>query len=396
MSGRTIVRGGTLVDPAAGINGRRDLALEGGRVAAVEARMEAGPGDEEIDASGLLVTPGLIDLHVHVFAGVSHYGVEVDPTCLAKGVTTAVDAGTAGAFIFPGFRKYVIEVCETRLKAFLNISCVGLVTGAETNPSIGELEEIRYAHVPSALAVVEKNRDVILGIKIRLSANLARNGENELPALKLAREAADAAGLPVMIHTPKSSLPLPRILAEMRRGDILTHCFHGHESGILNREWKVLPEVRQAIERGVHLDVGHGKGSFTFRVAETAMRQGVLPGTISSDLHRYNVNGPVFDLATTVSKFLLLGMPLEQAIERVTSAPAAVMGMAGLVGTLRVGAAADLALFELQEGRFEFVDTFNETRVGERRMVPKMTIRNGTVRALDGQLVPRSVQKSVG
>ena len=384
--GRTIIQGGTLLDPAEGIYDRRDVALDEGLVAEVTESIAAGDDEEGIDAAGLLVTPGLIDLHVHVFAGVSHYGIEVDPTCLAKGVTTAVDAGTAGANIFPGFRQYVIDVCQTRLKAFLNISCIGMVSGQETEPAIGELEDIRFCNVSSAVEMVEKHRDVMLGIKVRLSDILAKEGENELPALKLAREASDAVDLPIMVHTPNSSLGLPTILKEMRDGDILTHCFHGHHSGILDSDRNVIPEVWDAIERGVHFDIGHGKGSFTFEIAENAMRQGVLPGTISSDLHRYNLNGPVFDLATTVSKFLLLGMPLDDALYRVTAAPAKTIGMSGEVGTLKVGAFADVSLFELQEGQFEFEDVFGEIRIGEQRLVPKMTIRDGRICALDGEL----------
>jgi len=183
----------------------------------------------------------------------------------------------------------------------------------------------------------------------------------------------------MMIHTPGSSLPLPRILAEMRSGDLMTHCFHGHAAGILDERGRVLSEVRQAVRRGVRLDVGHGKGSFRFPVAEQAMRQGVLPGTISSDLHSYNLEGPVYDLATTVSKFLLLGVSLDEALRMVTAAPAEVVGMQGRLGTLKTGAEADLALFELAEGRFEFADVAGETRTGRWKLVPRGVIRAGRV-----------------
>ena len=213
---------------------------------------------------------------MHVYSGVSHYGIDPDPNCLERGVTTAVDAGSAGAATWDGFRRYVIEVSATRLFALLNISSVGMVTGVETDPAVGELEDLRHCSVSAALETVEANRDVILGIKIRLSANLAANGRNELPALKLAREAAEAARLPLMIHTPGSSLPLPRILAEMRRGDLLTHCFHGHAAGILDERGRVLSAVRRAVHRGrpsgrrsrkgqlplPHRRAGHAPGRF--------------------------------------------------------------------------------------------------------------------------------------
>ena len=381
-----IVRQGTVIDPAQGLHDQRDVGLRGSKVAAVEEDLAEQEARETIDARGLLVTPGLIDCHVHVYPGVSHYGIDPDPNCLERGVTTAVDAGSAGASTWAGFRRYVIDVSATRLFALLNISTVGMVTGAETDPAVGELEELRYCNVKAALATVEANRDVILGIKIRLSANLARNGQNELPALKLAREAAEAARLPMMIHTPGSSLTLPRILAEMRGGDLLTHCFHGHAAGILDENGRVLSAVRQAVARGVRLDVGHGKGSFRFPVAEQALRQEVLPSTISSDLHHYNVKGPVYDLATTVSKFLLLGLPLDDTLAMVTAAPAEVVGMPGRLGTLKAGAEADLALFELAEGKFEFTDVAGETRIGPLKLVPRAVIRAGRIVKRPGEI----------
>ncbi len=374
-----LVCNGTVIDPAQGLNDQRDIGLLEGKVVALEKKLDEREARESINAQGLLVTPGLIDCHVHVYPGVSHYGIDPDPNCLERGVTTAVDAGSAGASTWAGFRRYVIEVSATRLFALLNISTVGMVTGVETNPAVGELEDLRYCSVSAALETVEANRDVILGIKIRLSANLARNGQNELPALKLAREAAEAARIPLMIHTPGSSLPLPRILAEMRRGDLLTHCFHGHAAGILDERGRVLSEVRRAVARGVRLDVGHGKGSFRFPVAEQALRQEVLPSTISSDLHRYNLKGPVYDLATTVSKFLLLGVPLAEALAMVTAAPAEVVGMQGRLGTLKAGAEADLALFELAEGKFELTDVAGETRISPRKLVPRGVIRAGRI-----------------
>src|SRR5262245_23091815 len=287
-----LIRSGRVIDPTAGLDAKVDVGIRYGRVTALGQNL-TGPTGQMIDAAGLVVTPGLIDLHVHIYAGVSHYGIDADPTCLAKGVTTALDAGTAGAATFAGLRRFIIEASATRLFALLNISRIGLVTGAELDPPLGELEDLRHLNVQAAVKCIEANRDKVLGVKLRLSANLAADGKNELQALKLAREAADAVGLPIMIHTPQSSLGLPTILAEMRQGDILTHCFHAHASGILDHEGTVLPECRQAIERGVRLDVGHGKGSFSYEIARTAMAQGVLPDTISSDLHFYNLHGPV-------------------------------------------------------------------------------------------------------
>jgi dihydroorotase len=374
-----IIRNGRLIDPARGIDGRHDVAFRAGRVSAVSPTLAAEPAAKAIKAAGLIVAPGLIDLHVHVFDGVSHYGIPPDPTCLARGVTTAVDAGSSGAETFAGFRKYVIEASATRLFALLNISRIGMVTGAELDPPVGELDDLRHLNIPAALRCIEANRDVILGVKLRLSANLAADGKNELEALKRARDAADAAGLPVMIHTPKSSLGLPRILAEMRRGDILTHCFHAHSSGILDPAGDVLPEVRKAIADGVLLDVGHGKGSFAYEVARRALAQGVLPDTISSDLHRYNLDGPVFDLATTVSKFLHLGMELPEALRRVTSTPAAAIKREKELGTLTVGAEGDAVVLRLREEPRPVADTVGRVETLQRWLEPVYVVRAGRV-----------------
>lgn len=373
-----LIRNGRLIDPAAGIDGKRDVAIRGGRVALVGTNL-TDPATEVLDANDLLVTPGLIDMHVHIYAGVSHYGIPPDPTCLARGVTTAVDAGTSGSETFGGLRRYIIECSATRLFALLNISRIGMVTGAELDPPVGELDDLRHLQVAAAVRCIEANRDVILGVKLRLSANLAADGKNEMAALKLAREAADAVGLPIMIHTPKSSLGLPAILAEMRSGDILTHCYHAHESGILNTSGEVLPECRQAIGRGVRLDVGHGKGSFSYEVARAALRQGVLPDTISSDLHRYNLDGPVFDLATTVSKFLHLGLELPDALSRVTSTPASLIKMEKELGTLVVGAAADVAVFRLREGRRPVEDSIGRVEELSRWLEPVFVVKGGKV-----------------
>lgn len=373
-----IIRNGTLVDPAQGINTQKDIALTSGRVAAI---LDPGSGvaaKHTLDVRGLYVLPGLIDLHVHVFSGVSHYGIDVDPTCLARGVTTVLDAGSSGALTFPGFRKFIIDVSQTRLYALLNISAMGMVSGSETIPPLGELEDLRYCNVETAVRMIEANRDRILGVKVRLSNFLAADGKNELQALLHAREAAEAVRMPLMVHSPLSSIPTERILDELRPGDILTHCVHGHGAGgIMSDDLKVLPAVRKKVEQGLRLDVGHGRGSFTFRVARAALEQGVAPGTISSDLHTYNLHGPVFDLVTTMDKFLHIGMELYEVVRRVTSTPAEVLGMPEEIGTLKPGANADIVVLDLQEGEFELTDTFGITETGHYHLEPCYIFRGG-------------------
>ena len=370
-----LLAGGTLLDPAQGIHARRDVAFQGGRVAAVALELDAARAATVIDVSGNLVVPGLIDVHVHVFEGVSHYGVNVDLGCLARGVTTVVDAGSAGADTFPGFRKYVIEASETRILAHLNISTMGMISR-----QIGELDDIKWASVPRALEMIERNRDVILGVKVRLTREQLVGKGAGLKPLYLAREAADAAGLPIMVHPQESwAASFDEIISVMRGGDVLTHMYHGLEHGILDEGGRVRPSVWAARERGVVFDVGHGEGSFDWDVCQRALAQGFPPTTISSDLHRYNIDGPVFDLVTTISKFLHLGLRLEQAMTMVTSVPAGVIGMAGEIGTLAAGAAGDAVVLQMQTGAFAFQDSRRIERIGERRLEPVLVVRAGRI-----------------
>ncbi len=370
-----LIKGGTLIDSAQGIHARRDVAFARGVVAAVADDIPAAQAASVVDASGRLVSPGMIDLHVHVFEGVSHYGIPPDPTCLARGATTVVDAGSAGADTFLGFRKYVIDVSQTRIFARLNISSQGMLSS-----QIGELEDIRWADVSKALQTIEKHRDVILGVKVRLSRGQVTSEASGLTPLFRAREAADAAGLPMMVHPQGAWCPsLDEVLAVMREGDILTHSFHGHSHGILDDGRKVRRAAWEARERGVVFDLGHGKGSFDWRVAEAALAQGFPPTTISSDLHVYNLHGPVYDLATTVSKFLHLGFTLDEALAKVTAVPARIIGMADRLGTLAVGAHGDAVVFDLEEGAFELVDAHGQARVGRQRLVPRVVVKGGRV-----------------
>ena len=366
-----LLRGGMLVDPHQGIGDIRDIGVRGGRIAVVAEAVSEG-ATTTLDVGGKVVTPGLIDLHVHVWWGVAHLGIEADPHCVRRGATTVYDAGSAGADTFPGFKKYVIDVSATRIKAFLHIASQG-----QLNNEIGELTDLRYADVDKAAAMCERYKEDIVGVKIRMTRNLV--GDNGREGLKRARAVCEATGLPLMLHPNASPLNLADMLGQMQAGDIMTHCFHSSDTGVLDEAGKVRPEAVAASERGALVDVGHGAGSFSFQVAETAMRQGLRPGTISSDLHHYNLHGPVYDLATTLSKFLHLGWSLEEAVERATAAPARAMGMLGEIGTLAVGACADVAVFDVEEGAFDFFDAIGEKRIGERRLVPVVTVRAGEI-----------------
>lgn len=379
-----LIKGGMLVDPAQGLSGGRDVGFAAGRVAAVGECLDKDDGREVIDAAGCVVTPGLIDLHVHVFAGVSHYGIEPDPTCLARGATTVVDAGSAGADTFPGFRKYVIDVSETRILAQMNISSQGMLT-----EEIGEFEIPEYADVDKACRMIERHRDIVLGVKVRLTRNTIVSERSGMVPLYRAREAADAAGLPIMVHPQDAWCEsIDDILKVMNGGDILTHCYHDFPCGILNGEGRIRDSVLEAIERGVVFDVGHGAGSFSWQIVEKALSQDVLPTTISSDLHIYNVNGPVYDLASVVTKFLHLGLSIEESISRVTSVPSSIIGMEGEVGTLAKGAFGDAVVFELREGDFRLEDSRGEVRTGKRNLVPVTVVKGGRVYTSRGRTGP--------
>ncbi len=369
-----LISGGTVVDPAQNIHGRRDVAFKDGRVAALDDAIPADQAEQVVDAAGRIVTPGLIDLHVHVFEGVSYLGVNPDAECLARGSTTVVDAGSAGAQTFPGFRKYIIDVSETRIFAQLNISLQGMLTQL-----VGELDDIRWVDVPHALQTIEANRDVILGIKVRLTRDLIVGQSAGIAPLHLAREAADATGLPIMVHPQDAWCEsIDDILAVMKERDILTHTFHGKGHGILDSHGNVRHSVLEAVERGVIFDVGHGAGSFTWDVAERALAQGFTPQTISTDIHTQSME-LVRDMPTTMSKFLHMGVGLDDVIASSTSLPANAIGMEEKIGTLKPGSWGDAVVLEQVEGDVELRDTDGAVRTVRQLLQPTTVVKGGSL-----------------
>ncbi|MCH8310233.1 MAG: amidohydrolase/deacetylase family metallohydrolase [Chloroflexi bacterium] len=365
-----IIKGGTVVDPSQDIHERRDVAFSNGKVAALEPEISDNLSDDVVDATDAIVTPGLVDLHVHVYWGVGHYGIEPDPTQIALGVTTAVDAGSAGAWTFPAFRRYVMERSATRLFALLNISSMGMIS-----PKIGELEDLRWADVEDAARVGHANPDHIIGIKVRLSQPLAAN--HDVDALKRAIEAAEEIGKFVMIHVGNSFTPMEELVAMLRPGDVVTHAYHGNTHGALDDSGRVFDGIVEAQKRGVIFDIGHGAGSFSFEVAEKALAQGFYPGNISSDLHVYNIEGPVHDQLSTLSKFLHLGLSLDEVIRLSGSTTAQIMGYSDQIGTLKLGAEGDATVLRMAEGRFTFADSLGATVEGSRKLEHVATIRGG-------------------
>jgi dihydroorotase len=382
-----VLAAGRVLDPGQGLDETADIGIDDGIITGIGADAGAGPGPgaagRTVDVSGLIVTPGLIDLHTHLYEGVSHYGVDADTYCLRRGVTTAVDAGSSGAQTFPGLRRYIIERAETRILAFLNIAVEGMITSL-----VGELEDIRWGSAEQAIARAQANPDLIVGIKVRLGHQMV--GDDPAPALHLARRTADTLDLPLMVHVIDMRPPISWLLPYLGRGDVVTHCYHGNEGGILDSRGVVFAEVRRARERGVLFDVGHGAGSFAYRVARSAIAQEFPPDTISSDLHAHNVGGPVFDQAITLSKLLHVGMELADVIRATTCTPALAVRRSGSMGALAPGREADLTAFELRSGNWALPDAAGSTEVVERLVVPRLVLRAGKVRHL-GSPVPAAL-----
>ena len=365
-----VIKNGTVIDPAQGIIEKKDVAIAGGKIATVENYISDGNSHDVIEAEGLLVTPGLVDLHVHVWWGVAHLAIEADPVCVYRGVTTAIDAGSSGSNTIAGFHRYVINQAHTRVLAFLHISGMG-----QLDNDIGELEDIRWARVEQAVEAAKLHSDVIVGIKVRLTENIV--GSNDLIALERALEAGQELSKPVMIHIGGSVNQFEQFLEKLRPGDIVTHSFTGRPHGILDNNNKVVDAAWDAMNRGVIFDVGHGAGSFSFPVAEACMEQGLGPGTVSSDVHRYNIRGPVFDLMTTLSKYIYLGYAIDDALALGSSKPSEAVGLPDNIGTLKVGADADIAIIEHREGPVTFSDADGNERIGNQLLLPVETLRKG-------------------
>jgi dihydroorotase len=367
-----LLKGGRVVDPSQSFNAFADVAIAGGRIAAMAREIDAAEAERTVPVAGQIVTPGLVDLHTHGFAGVSHWGVDLDQYCIARGVTTAVDAGTSGSDSFDGFRRLVIDRSRTRVLAFLNISRIGLIGQP------GELVDKRMIDVPACLRVAKEHADVIVVIKVRCSENYS--GPNDIEAVRAARNVADQIGKPLMIHVGNPYSPMEKILELARPRDIVTHAFRrGGGGGVIGPDGRVSDYIRRASERGILFDVGHGGGSFSFAAAEAALKENFPPETISSDIHAYSALGPVFDLPTTMTKFLHLGLTLEKVVELTTVAPARAIDKIGEMASLKPGSPADVAVFDLVDGDFSLVDSQGEIRKARQKLVPVLTLKRGRI-----------------
>lgn len=369
------IRGGEVVDPAQNLRGVRDVLVRDGRIVDVVADPGSVSARDTIDARGLLVTPGLIDLHVHVYRH-SPFGLEPDPLCPAGGVTTMLDTGTAGSYQFGHFRREVIDRASTRILGLVNLSCMGL-----SARNLGELLDPRYADLEGTVQTIAQHPGVAVGVKIRAGKHLIGDSDQGWTHFKMAVQAARESNTWLMVHIGECPMTIPQMLEHLAPGDCITHCFKGGSTRIVDHENgnRVFDEVHAAAGRGIVFDVGHGSGSFQWEVAEACIDQGLPPTTISTDLHTANLHGPVYDMPTTMSKFLMLGLSLEQVVDLSTQQPAKVLGLEQDLGSLRPGSTADIAVLEPREGRFVLEDSYDHTRVAEQLLVAAATVRGGEI-----------------
>ncbi|HKD30293.1 MAG TPA: amidohydrolase/deacetylase family metallohydrolase, partial [Xanthobacteraceae bacterium] len=368
------------LDPSQSLRGRRDIGIRYGVIEAVEPDIPATRALRTIDAAGKLVTPGLVDLHCHVYPYGSAIGIPADELIALQCTTTCVSAGDAGANNFAGFRRFIVAQTRTRLYAFVHIANIGL-----TPFPLPELYNIDYAQVDACAKTVAENSDIAIGVKVRMSENvIARNGAEPLKRAIAACEMAGTGGR-VMAHIGgvENVALMVEILDLLRPGDILTHAYSGapNLAGAFTnivQDGRLLPAALAAKRRGVIFDVGHGGGSFDYTVAEPAIAQGCPPDTISSDIHVVSGNTPGMPYLTWVmSKFLGLGFTLEQVVAMATINPARIINRAPKLGTLQIGAPGDVAIMEVVEGEVAFVDTRNNKRNGRAYLKPVQTVTAG-------------------
>ncbi|MGL4975132.1 MAG: amidohydrolase/deacetylase family metallohydrolase [Bosea sp. (in: a-proteobacteria)] len=373
MSHDLILKGGRVIDPSQNHDGICDVAFTNGKVSGFGKDLKAGSETEIRDLSGYIVSPGLIDMHTHVYWGGTSLGIDADEFCRTSGVTTSIDTGSAGPGNWAGFRKHVIEPSQARILAYLHISHAGIY-GFSKTVMVGESENIRLMAPADCAEVADKNRDLIVGIKVRVG--LHSSGDQGIHPLNMALQVAEETGMPLMAHIDHPPPSYEAVLDMLRPGDVLTHAFRPFPNAPCTAQGTVKKAVLDARKRGVFFDIGHGKGSFSFKTTRAMLANGFEPDTISSDVHALCINGPAFDQVTTMSKFLCMGMSLSNVIKTSTM-------NAGLAlqrteyGSLKVGSLGDATILTVKEGKFDYVDVVGEHLIGNQKIISEGVVLKG-------------------
>ena len=378
QSSEFVIKGGRLIDPASNRDGVFDIRVRDGKIDAIGTDLETGDATA-IDAKDHIVTPGLIDVHLHLMKGLGAFGVDPDVFGVGSGVTTVVDAGSAGHTLLNVFRNYVTDNAKTRVLNYINLSTLGGVSG----PGYSILADPRLIDEAKIEQAVESNRDIIVGIKIMATGGAL--GSQGLKPLERARKLGDALKIPLLVHIGESwtkdtaPVHVGDVLKYLRAGDIVTHMFTVHPGGLLDGNGKLWPQVRDAKESGVLMDVGHGLHNLNFDVARKVLDQGLHPDGVSTDGHRGNRAGPVYDLPTTMAKLMALGFSLNQVIEMATANAANLLGRSSELGTLRVGESADISILKIEDREWQAIDSQKGTIPAHQTIFPVYAIRGDVI-----------------
>ncbi|MDA0720816.1 MAG: amidohydrolase/deacetylase family metallohydrolase [Proteobacteria bacterium] len=362
--------GGRVIDPSQGIDRHIDVAFENGKVAALGDGLTA---KHTQDVSGQIVTPGLIDMHTHVYWGGTSLGVDADAYAHQSAVTTCIDTGSAGPGNFPGFKAHVIEPAKVRILVYLNVSFAGIYAFSPT-VMVGESHDMRLMAAREAVAVAAQNPRCIAGIKVRVGRYAS--GDSGIAPLLVALDVADQAGLPLMCHIDEPPPTYGEVVDLLRPGDVLTHCFRPFPNAPVHGDGTVRQSVLDARARGVFFDVGHGMGSFSWKTARAMANAGFWPDTISSDVHAMCIEGPAWDLLRTMTKFLYLGMPLEQVISSATNNAATAIGRPDL-GTFAIGATGDASVLSLDATEIQLEDVLGNVEIYDQQLFARGLVIDG-------------------
>ncbi len=381
-----VIKGGRVIDPAQNIDATMDVAINGNKIAAVDKDIPPQEGRQQIDAKGKIVTPGLIEMHAHVFDSVMKIAVEPDIAGVKHAVTTVVDGGSAGEATFNVFPKYILPTAKTSVFCFLHLCSLGLIP----EPELRGWDEV---NLDGMAATIEANKTIIKGVKLRLVGNLVASAGIEV--VKTAKKIARQFGLPIMIHIGdiEKKVPAsltPECLNAMEAGDILSHVYTGNQGNVLRPDGTVLPELKAAIERGVIMDTATGKSNFSFESARKCLAQGILPDTISTDLTYRSLNGPTYNLPFTMAKFMALGLDLKQVVATATINPACAIREESKIGSLKKGMAADVSILELKTGAWTLADTPGETMKADKLLMPIAAVKNGKLIKAEPVALPPS------